>query len=292
MSKKYRDAGAAIWSYRRAAVCHPVNVAVLTLVALTAIVMTSADAGLTFPVLMLVIAEVIVLGVLPRTRVFQASIDARNAEAERMEAAAARAILGAHLETEHRLELEGLDRAADAIRAHAGVTRLSDDWTGASELVSVYGRIALAHRQSMQIFGATLGPALDEQIRLIQGALLCADQTTRPALLRRLAVVRARKASWLVARRQQEALSVDLATIGDQIRSMREQCALVPFNELREELDTALGASKEGTRVLRELVAAPEPAPSGVRIAVPEAAASNDSFDVVFAQPERAAVGS
>ena len=40
MSKKYRDAGAAIWSYRRAAVCHPVNVAVLTLVALTAIVIS------------------------------------------------------------------------------------------------------------------------------------------------------------------------------------------------------------------------------------------------------------
>lgn len=291
MSKKYRDASAAIWGYRRAAVCHPVNVAVLTLVALTAIVMTSADAGLTFPALLLLVAEAIVLGVLPRTKMFQSSIDARNAETERQEATAARAILGAHLETEHRLELEGLERAADAIRAHAGVGRISDDWTGATELVAVYGRIALAHRASMQIFGATLGPALDEQMHLIQTALLCADHTTRPALLRRLAVVRARKASWLAARRQQEALAVDLATIGDQIRSMREQCALVPFDDLRGELDGALAASKEGSRVLREVVAAtPEPAPSGVRIAMPEPAA--DGFDVVFAPPERAAVGS
>lgn len=292
MSTRYRDSDAAIWSYRRAALCHPVNVAVLTLVALTAIVMTSAEAGLTFPILMLVIAEAIVVGILPRTKVFQRSIEARDAEAERTEAAASRAILSAHLETGHRLELESLERAAEVIRAHAGIVRPSDDWTGASDLVGVYGRIALAHRSSLQIFGAALGHALDEEIRSIETALASADPTTRPSLTRRLAVVRARKSGWLVARRQQEALAVDLAMIGDQLRSMREQCALVPFSDLREELESAVTASHEGGRVLGELGPHPDPSGPGVRVALGDPQPANENFDVVFAPPARAAVGS
>lgn len=295
MSRKYRDARAAIWSYRRAAVCHPVNVAVLTLVALTAIVMTSAEAGLSIPVIMFVVAELIVVGLLPRTEVFQKSIEARDAETERVEAATARAILAAHLETGHRLELEALERTADVIRAHAGVTRLSDDWTGASELVGIYGRAALAYRSSVQIFGPSLGHMLDEELRALEAALAHADQTTRPALLRRINVVRGRKAAWLVARRQQETLAVEMAMIGDQLRSMREQCALVPFSDLREELDAAVSASQEGARVLRELAAPPPPPPSSaVRVSLGDGSppAAADAFDVVFAPAERAAVGS
>ena len=239
--------------YRRAAITHPLNVAALTIVALTAVVMTSADVGLKLPLAMLIVVEAIVLGVLPKLPAFQRSVEARAAEAERIDAAAARAITAAHLDTDHRIELESLEMTAEIIRAHAGVTRLKDDWTGVSDLVALYGRLALAHRASVATFGPALGGALDHQARCIQTSLACSDDTTRPALLRRLAVVRSRKTNWLAARRQQEALSVELAMIGDQIRSMREHCALTPFVRLREELDVAVATSHEGARVLREL---------------------------------------
>jgi hypothetical protein len=240
--------------YRRAAISHPLNVAALTIVALTAVVMTSAEVGLKLPLMMLLFVEAVVLGVLPKIPAFQRSVEARAAEAERIEAAAARAITAAHLDADHRIELESLEMTAEVVRAHAGVARLAEDWTGASELVNLYGKLALAHRASVATFGPALGGALDHQTRCIQASLACADDTTRPALLRRLAVVRARKSNWVTARRQQEALAIEMAMIGDQIRSMRENCALTPFGSLREELDLAFSTSHEGGRVLREIV--------------------------------------
>lgn len=238
-------------SYRRAAVLHPAHFFSLMITALFALLFVAVGGPLAVGLVPLFAIEVAVVAVVPSLTTFRESTDRAAERAERLEAAAARALLAPLLRAEHRSELELLETAAETVRAHAGVTRLSEDWTGATELVALYGRVALAYKESAEAFGPTQGALLVERLLGLEHELREATPELRPALERRKKVLKERAACWAAGRDQVARLGIDLATIGDRVRTMREQCALATVASFDPDVDIALDLADpcEGTPV-------------------------------------------
>jgi hypothetical protein len=264
--------------YRRAVLHHPAQV--IAVIGATLVVFVIAGYGVpaVVPLVIALAVELVAIAFLPRLSLFRRSVDAHLSEKERRESAAARALLAAALRPEHRHELERLELVAEDIRAHGGVARLSEDWTGATELVDLFGRAALAYRARFETFGPDLGPALAEQRAAVMRRVLHAAGDVRAQLLRHLEVLRQRELAWASARCELDRLSVVQATINDQLRWMREQCALASSNALDAEIDIVLAGARESARVVRELPIDPERAlVSRQRIALDEAPATAPS---------------
>lgn len=247
-------------NYRTAVLLHPAQV----IAAMGFAILLFATAGygvpIVIPLALALIVELVVIGLLPRLPAVRRSIDAQLAYEERTEAAAARISLAAALRPEHRRELESLALVAEEVRTHAGVSRLSQDWTGATELVDLFGDLALAYRTRMDTFGPALGPALAEQRALVEQRLLVATGDLRAVLLRHLRILRQREAVWASARCELDRLAITLATIADQLRWMGEQCAHASSKGLHAEIDIVLEGARESGLVMRDLPIDPQQA--------------------------------
>lgn len=240
-------------SYRRAALQHPAQALAVIGAVLLAFVFAGYGVPTIVPVVIALAAEVAVIAFLPRLAFFRRCVDAHLAERERREAAAAHALVGAALAPEHRRELESLDLVADEVRTRCGIRRPSEDWTGATELVDLFGRAALAHRSRIDTFGLDVGPALAEQALIVERKILVATGDLRCQLSRHLEILRQRESAWASARHDLGRLTVVLATIADQIRWIREQCALSSWSALEAEIDSVLVGSRESARVACEV---------------------------------------
>lgn len=234
--------------YRRRALSHPGQAFLVLAAAMLAVLTLSA----VVPLVVLAVGEVAFLGVVPRSRFFQAAIDQHTERVEREEAAAKRMALTARLAEEHRLELEHLEQLATRIRDRIGEEHGQDAF-GLGRLLATYARLATAHRTSTEAFRTRDQSALLDQLATLEAMRTRVPAASLGALERRIAVARTRIDVWQRALDDRDRISHELATIGEIIRWMYEECAATTAVRARAELEETLASWQHDGATVGEL---------------------------------------
>jgi hypothetical protein len=242
--------------YRRHALRHIVQAFVLVIPATLALLTLSV----LVPLVMLLVGEVLIIALLPRTAWFRRRVDEHLRELNRAEATAARAALLGRMSDEHRIELERLERLAAQIRERsvtvtADVDGALNEWLGLGRLFAAYVRLAIAHNSSTISFRAVDRVALNDHVARLESAQMAATDRTRLWIDRRLAIARRRVDAWERAREERELMAHGLATIGELVRWMYEQSATTPTEPVRAELEDTLATWEHNGTTLHELSA-------------------------------------
>ena len=206
----------------------------------------------------MLVVELLVFFIVPRIPRVRRAIDAEIAERRRRAAVAERMALIAQMSDHHRRDLAELERITSALRTR---TELPDhfDVLGFEELIALYVRLSVAHRSTVEALNATTAPparmAPEEEVGPLETAMSRASGPVAEALQRRLSAARRRVEARRKARAELNAIDADLATIADTIRWVQERCAGAEIPSLRRELDVALGTVGRDVETLRELCA-------------------------------------
>src|SRR4051794_20251896 len=154
----------------------------------------------------LIVAELIVFTVLPRLGWVKTAIDEHLEHMARIEAAAARAALLGRMSDAHRCDLAELERIADTIPdvggVHAPELRVSAA-LGLERLLSVYVRLAIAHRATSEAFDDCRRAPPDEEMARLLRARTETTGTSREWIDRRLAILKKRSEAWRSACEEQ-----------------------------------------------------------------------------------------
>lgn len=241
-------------TYRRHALVHGAQAFVIAVPAILALLTLS----IVLPLVVLVAAELSVLLALPRVSWFRAEIDERIERSARIHASASRARLLGRMSPEHRSELEYLERLGAQIRERGeafddGSDTVVDGWLGLERLLALYVRLAIAHRASADSFRAVDRTQLDAHIGKLRALQEVASDPSREWIDRRLAILQRRAEAWDRARIEQELLTHQLATIGELVRWMHEQCATSQTESVRVELEDMLASWEQNGTTLHEL---------------------------------------
>jgi hypothetical protein len=234
--------------YRLRALSHPAQ----AFLALAAAMLAVLTLSVLVPFLTLAVGEVVFLGAIPRSRFFQAVVDEQLDRAAREEALAKRMVLAARLGDEHRLELEQLELLALRIRERIGEEHGQDAF-GLGRLLATYARLATAHRTSTEAFRPFEYASLLGQLAALEASRARAPGPTRSTIDRRLAVGRTRAEVWRRALQDRERIAHELATIGDIVRWMYEECAATTAVHARAELDEILSTWQHDGATLCEV---------------------------------------
>lgn len=206
-------------------------------------------------------AELVVLAVVPRTKVFRKHIDEGLREMERGAAAKVREALAAQMTDVHRQELERLEFLVEGIREntrrHGGTVKLAlDEHLGLGRLTSSYIQLAISYREK------TTSLAMMDRQRLIENieTLQAVDGSSRAPRMRRLVQRRLSIAQrhiehWDRTREQLEATAHQLATIAELIQFLHAQsmAACSSPQEVSDEIDRFMAEFRENEGTLREL---------------------------------------
>jgi hypothetical protein len=241
-------------NYYRAALTHySVVLPALPAVALATLSWASA-------IVVFFVAELVVIGVLPRFGAFRRSVDA---QLERSAAAALRLDVLARMSAAHRTDFDHIERLAGKIRVHCGVLEESgqhgppdltvERWLGLDRLVAIYAELAITHRRSTECFRPEDGAALEVERQLVSALVSASCGPSSAWLQRRYAILQLRYETWREAEAEREFLLQGLATIIDVVRCMHELCGVGPGTLARAGLDDVLGSWEANGATLREV---------------------------------------
>lgn len=253
-------------TYVKHAILHPYNLPLLVLAVATGLI-----SGSTAILAVSLAAELLILGIVPRLDGFRAHIDELLEQAERLEAAKARAALLLQMDDLHRQELERLehivDRTKDNVRRHgvAAAELLLDDCLGLTRLTACYVRLAIAYKASKDLLASTNRQVLAEKIRALSdlergetggeatGASVASERVRRLAS-RRLSIACKRAGRWDRTQEDLEAIAHQLATIGELIHLVHEQ-SVSPLEAqgMSDEIDRFVRDLEDNEGTLREL---------------------------------------
>lgn len=241
------------WTYRRRALTHYAQTAVAALPIAVGVVTLSLAAA----VLLLIAGEMLLFMVLPKMPGFRKQVDASLERAACIRAALSRAALLGRMEGHYQRELEQLEDLAGRVRGSSSSdgSSTSEEWLGLDNLLAVFVRLAIAHRDSASAFPPAGGFELDGQISELEMAHASTSGEPQAWTERRLAILRDRRDTWCRAREEQMILAAELATIGELVRWMYEQSALGRSVDAHSEVQDAVAACSRNGSVLREIAA-------------------------------------
>ncbi|MBX3187743.1 MAG: hypothetical protein KF819_12040 [Labilithrix sp.] len=255
-SARNRSRHQAGW-YRWHALKHPAQ----ALVFVTPAILATVTVTLLVPLIVLLVSELLVLAILPHCAGFRQSIDERLEAIARAKAAEARVSMLTRLNDDHRIELENLERITAMIRercgqgGHVDGAGPADDWLGLGRVLAVYVRLAMAYRTSMEAFRAVDRLGLAEHIARLETQRVTASESTRPWVERRLAIAHRRVIASQRTQEECERLAQGLATIGELVRWMYEECVTNRSDGVQAELEEALASWEQSGATLHELSA-------------------------------------
>jgi hypothetical protein len=240
--------------YRWHALKHPAQ----ALVFVTPAILATVTVTLLVPLIVLLVSELLVLAILPHCAGFRKSVDERLEAIARAKAAEARVTMLTRINDDHRIELENLERITMLIRERCGqsgeeAATATDDWLGLGRVLAVYVRLAMAYRTSMESFRAVDRLGLAEHIARLETQRITASESTRPWVERRLAIARRRVIASQRAQEECERLAQGLATIGELVRWMYEECVTTRSEAVQAELEEALASWEQSGATLHEL---------------------------------------
>ncbi|HTQ45286.1 MAG TPA: hypothetical protein VMI75_21155 [Polyangiaceae bacterium] len=240
------------WVYVKHALMHPWHVVVLA----GATVFGVANWSLVVLLLVFGGAELLLLGIVLHLRAFRSYVDERLDQIERARAAEQRASLLLQMGDEHRrelLRLEGvIDRIRDATKPHGTAAQLAVD--ECLRLLASYVRLAIAYNVSRECLATVDRRALDDEMRSLEAARFAASPHTRELAQKRLAIARKRASRWDKSREALEAVSHQLAMIGELVQLTHEQVA-APLDPggATEELDRVVEQLDDSQSTIEEL---------------------------------------
>ncbi len=239
--------------YCKHAFKHPMQALVLV----TPVILALLTLSMILPLVVMLVAEVIVIAVVPRCAWFRTAVDEQVDRLARAEAAEVRASLLARISDEHRRELENLERLAAQIRERSGQTEerrsAGEDWLGLDRLLGTYVRLAMACRTSVESFRAVDRATLDDHVLTLEAMRIASTDSTRTWIDRRLAIAHRRVAAADRAHDERERLAHGLATIGELVRWMYEECVATRAELVHAELEDALTTWEQNGTTLHEL---------------------------------------
>jgi hypothetical protein len=240
------------WTYRRRALTHYAQTAVAALPIAVGVVTLSLAAA----ILLLVAGELLLFMLLPRMPGFRKQVDASLERAACMRAALSRAALLGRMDGSYQRELEQLEDLAGRVRGNNTFDNpTTEEWLGLDNLLAVFVRLAIAHRDSASAFPPSGGFELEVQIAELETVHSRSMGEPRAWAERRLAILRDRRDTWCRAREEQAVLAGELSTIGELVRWMYEQSALGRCFDAHCEVQDAVAACSRNGAVLRELAA-------------------------------------
>jgi hypothetical protein len=204
-------------------------------------------------------AEMVLLAVVPQLPPFRRYVDAKLDAIERARAAEMRASLLVQMTNAHRAELERLELLADRIRERATppgteIEQSIDDYLGLARLLAGYVRLAIAYRNGRETLAMTNRQALADEIRQLSAAREAPNGRNRALTEKRLAVSQMRADRWDRTYEELEAITEQLAMIGDLIRLTHDHCtAPVDARSVTVEIDRAFASLRDNEKTLREL---------------------------------------
>jgi hypothetical protein len=230
------------WIYVRHALMHPWHVVVLA----GATVFGVANWSLFALLLVFVGAELLLLGIVLHLRVFRRYVDERLNQIERAKAAEQRATLLLQMGDDHRrdlLRLESVvDKIRDATKPHGTAAQIAVDQC--LRLLANYVRLAMTYNVSRECLASVDRRALDDDARALEAARFSRSEQTRALAQRRLAIARRRAERWDRSREALDAISHQLAMIGELVQLTHEQVAAPADSE---------GTTDEIDRIVQEL---------------------------------------
>jgi len=240
------------WIYVKHALMHPWHVVVLA----GATVFGVANWSLLVLLLVFAGAELLLLGIVLRLKAFRRYVDERLDQIERAHAAEQRASLLLQMGDEHRrelLRLEGvIDRIRDATKPHGTAAQLAVD--ECLRLLASYVRLAIAYNVSRECLATVDRRALDDEMRSLEAARFAASPHTRELAQKRLTIARKRAQRWDKSREALEAVSHQLAMIGELVQLTHEQVAApVDPGGATDELDRVVEQLDDSQSTIEEL---------------------------------------
>jgi hypothetical protein len=242
--------------YVRHALLYPYNMPLLVLAIAAGLI-----SGSLLIVALSLLAELAMLGFVPRTSAFRRHVDELIENAERAEAAKARAALLLQMDEMHREELERLEALVDRIRENVRKSGAStdvfvDDCLGLSRLTKSFVCLAIAHRASKEALASTNRQALQDRIHSLeamQSSGIVSERMRRLAQ-KRLAIAQKRAERWDETQEEIEAISHQLATISELIHLVYER-SINPVDpgNMGSEIDRFMDDLEDSEGTLREL---------------------------------------
>ncbi|HEX4449082.1 MAG TPA: hypothetical protein VH044_20215 [Polyangiaceae bacterium] len=232
-----------LWVYVKHALMHPWHVVVLA----GATVFGVANWSLLVLLLVFAGAELMLLGAVLHLRAFRRYVDERLDQIERARAAEQRATLLLQMGDEHRRELLRLeaivDRIRDATNPHGTAAQIAVD--ECLRLLASYVRLAIAHNVSRECLASVNRRGLEDEIRSLEAARFAQGPHTRVLAQRRIEIARKRAERWDRSREALDAISHQLAMIGELVQLTHEQiaapadpvCATSEIDRVVSELD-------------------------------------------------------
>ncbi len=241
-----------LWVYVKHALMHPWHVVVLA----GATVFGVANWSLLVLLLVFAGAELLLLGVVLHLRAFRRYVDERLDQIDRGYAAEQRATLLLRMGDEHRRELLRLESIVDRIRYTAGPhgTAAQIAVEECLRLLASYVRLAIAHNTSRECLASINRRGLEDEARTLEAARFSQGHHARALAQRRIAVARKRAERWDRSREALDAISHQLALIGDLVRLTHEQVA-APADPIgaTDEIDCIVEELDENHSTLEEL---------------------------------------
>ena len=148
----------------------------------------------------------------------------------------------------HRCDLERIKLLAAQTRERTGCAE-PNDLLGVEQLIGLYVRLAIAHRESMAVFP---GAARHDIAQQIAGASRLHENATgaiRDRLCQRLWILRSRSVVIAKSHEERETIEEELATIIEVVRYLYERCATTETATASAEL----GELVETATLAREL---------------------------------------
>jgi hypothetical protein len=240
------------WIYVRHALMHPWHVVVLA----GATVFGVANWSLFALLLVFAGAELLLLGIVLHLRVFRRYVDERLDQIERAKAAEQRATLLLQMGDEHRRELLRLesivDKIRDATKPHGTAAQIAVDQC--LRLLANYVRLAMTYHASRECLASVDRRALDDDARALEGARFSRSEQTRALAQRRLAIARRRAERWDQSREALDAITHQLAMIGELVQLTHEQVAApADSGETTDEIDRIVQELDDNQSTIDEL---------------------------------------
>lgn len=215
--------GRAPWVYLKHALMHPWHILVLA----GATVFGVANWSILVMLLGFASAELLILGIVLRLRVFRRWVDERLDQAERAWAKEQRASLLAQMGDDHRRELLRFESVLDKIRVAqrplGTAAQIAVD--ECQRLLADYVRLAIAFNTSRECLASVDRRALEDDARKLEIMRFSQNRESQALAQQRILIARKRAERWDRSRERLEAIAHRLAMIGELVQLTHEQLA-------------------------------------------------------------------
>lgn len=253
-SKTAKEAGSP--NYHRRAFLHPVNLGFLLAVGIAAMILGGSGGWQTLTLLFGGAAELLYLGLVPRSRRFRRMVRAEREEREPL----SRRERVAELSRENQKRVLGVERLSDAVRTNyrqvndAAQGLLESHLRKLDDLLEAHLEMLYLRERYRTVASDTTREEVSTARRELEDQIEQASERVRPIRERQLSILEKRLDRYDAAEEQMEVLDAQVDTIEEVVRYVHEESlTLTDPGEITLQLDTLVSEVEETRESVQEL---------------------------------------